>query len=268
MTTSMQVAVAFDGIADSYDSIFTNTPIGRAQRGAVWSEVRRVFKSGDRVLELNCGTGEDALYLARLGVQVVACDASPGMLSIARRRHSDEGPELPITFHAIPTERICELNLRDKFDGVFSNFSGLNCVNDLERAASDLSSLTRPGAHLMLCLSSRICAWELLWYLARLQPSRALRRLRGQADVRVEGKPVRVWYPTVRQVQLAFAPSFRLREISAVGLFVPPSYAARLFEKFPRVLRAAESADRAVGHLPLLRVLGDHVLLHFERSEA
>ena len=76
----------FDAIADEYDAVFTHSLIGRAQRESVWREIDRLFRPGQRVLEINCGTGVDALHLAARGVQVVACDASAGMVAVARRR--------------------------------------------------------------------------------------------------------------------------------------------------------------------------------------
>ena len=76
----------FDAVADEYDARFTNSLIGRAQRESVWREMDRLFRPGQRVLEINCGTGVDALHLAARGIQVVACDASPEMIAVARRR--------------------------------------------------------------------------------------------------------------------------------------------------------------------------------------
>lgn len=81
-----QAGLAFDSIAEQYDDIFTRSLIGRAQRDAVWDVLRRTFRTGERILELNCGTGEDALFLSRLGVSVVACDASKRMIAVAARR--------------------------------------------------------------------------------------------------------------------------------------------------------------------------------------
>ena len=57
--------------------------IGRAQRGAVWEILLDIFEEGAHILELNCGTGEDALFLARHDMSVVACDASEGMIQAA-----------------------------------------------------------------------------------------------------------------------------------------------------------------------------------------
>ena len=90
-----RAALVFDQMAREYDDVFTNSMIGRAQRDAVWSVLTRVFERGDRVLELNCGTGEDALFLAQNGISVTACDASEQMIQIASGRLRKEAPGAP-----------------------------------------------------------------------------------------------------------------------------------------------------------------------------
>ncbi|HYZ83839.1 MAG TPA: methyltransferase domain-containing protein, partial [Bryobacteraceae bacterium] len=82
-------SAAFDRLAASYDDMWTHSAIGVAQRDAVWRHLGRVFTPGQSVLELGCGTGEDAVRLQRSGVTVVAIDSSPGMVSVARRRGID-----------------------------------------------------------------------------------------------------------------------------------------------------------------------------------
>ena len=52
-----RAGLAFDSIAEQYDDIFTRSLIGRAQRDVVWDVLQKTFRRGDRVLELNCGTG-------------------------------------------------------------------------------------------------------------------------------------------------------------------------------------------------------------------
>src|SRR4051812_10690043 len=114
-------AAAFDRLAASYDETWTDSAIGRAQRNAVWRHSGRVFTPGQRVLELGCGTGEDAARLQRSGVAVAAIDSSPAMVSMARRRGVDAA-----------VGRIEDLRLVDGvFDGAISNFGPLNCVRDL-----------------------------------------------------------------------------------------------------------------------------------------
>jgi SAM-dependent methyltransferase len=155
--------IPFDATAETYDDTFTNSLIGNAQRQVVWDELDRVFHAGDRVLELNCGTGVDALHLGDRGVHVLACDVAPRMIGVASRRLSKL--DTRVEFRTLATEKILEI--RDsvssaQFDGAFSNFAGLNCVEDLSAVARDLAQLLKPHAQIVLCLFGPFCAWEIL----------------------------------------------------------------------------------------------------------
>lgn len=258
-------SAVFDALAESYDELFTRSSIGRAQRGIVWRALESAFQSGNRILELNCGTGEDALFLGRRGVTVIACDASPRMIDVAQKRKSSEALESAIQFQILRTEDLSQLQSTPQFDGVLSNFSGLNCVDRLGPVASDLAALTKPGAPVLICLSTRFCFWEIVWFALHAQPRKALRRLRGTSIARVANQSVQVWYPTIRSVRRSFAPWFRLRSFRAVGLTVPPSYVRTRAIAHPKVISQLEKIDRAFGRLPLFRAAGDHVFLHFER---
>ena len=266
MTAVSPALAPFDLLAESYDAKFTKSQIGRAQRSAVWSEAMRVFRPGDEILELNCGTGEDAFFLARRGISVLACDISEQMLAVARGRKEAECPNAAVTFRALATERLCELPLR-RFQGVFSNFSGLNCVADLHEVARQLALRLAPGAPALLCFSSRHCFWEIAWYLFRGRPFTAMRRFSpGGVAAKIGTQPIHVWYPSVRKIRAAFAPWFHLRNHAAVGLLVPPSYAAEWMSRHPGLFQRMVSADARLRSWPLLRNCGDHILLHFERA--
>jgi SAM-dependent methyltransferase len=263
--TISDASAVFDTLAESYDELFTRSSIGRAQRGIVWKALESAFHKGDRILELNCGTGEDAFFLSRRGVSVVACDASARMIEVARKRESSEAPEPTTQFHVLRTEDLSQLQSTPQFDGVLSNFSGLNCVEHLGPVASDLAALTKSGAAVLICLSTRFCFWEVVWFALHAQPRKAFRRLRGTSIARVANQSVQIWYPTVRSVRQSFAPWFRLKSSRAVGLTVPPSYVRLRTITHPNIISKLEQIDRALGRLPIFRAAGDHVFLHFER---
>jgi ubiquinone/menaquinone biosynthesis C-methylase UbiE len=112
----------------------------------VWQELALAFRPGQRILELNCGTGIDAVYLAKKGVRILACDISPRMIEVScQRAHAAEVSAL-IDFRVIPTEEIAVLPEEGPFDGAFSNFSGLNCVEDHSRVSRNLGRLLKPNA--------------------------------------------------------------------------------------------------------------------------
>jgi SAM-dependent methyltransferase len=256
---------AFDTIAHSYDSLFTASMIGRSQRAAVWRKAQSVFRAGERVLELNCGTGTDALFLASLGVAVTACDASPRMIEQAQRQKAAEAPCAAVDFRVLPTERLDELSSDLSFDGAFSNFSGLNCIPDLAKTFRLLADRLRPGAQILICLSTRFCIWEILHYLGKRQFHKACRRCRGAAEATIGGNSFPVYYPTLRSLRRSLRPMFRLSSITGIGITVPPSYLESWANNHPAGLRLCEAVDRLLCEWPGIRVLGDHMLLKLER---
>ncbi|MCS7312507.1 MAG: methyltransferase domain-containing protein [Acidobacteria bacterium] len=85
------MAHPFDTVATVYDAQFTDRPLGRRLRAFVWECLERVFQPGDRVIDLGCGTGEDAVWLARRGISVTAVDASATILDVARQKAEAAG---------------------------------------------------------------------------------------------------------------------------------------------------------------------------------
>jgi ubiquinone/menaquinone biosynthesis C-methylase UbiE len=265
-STSVHAAGAvFDRLAPSYDSEFTDSIIGRAQRNSVWKVLLRTFHAGDNILELNCGTGEDALFLAQHDISVFSCDASQAMILRAEQRFVTQGVSLPVTFCHLPTERIDELAPARRFDGVFSNFSGLNCIVDLAPVAASLSQLVKEGGRLLLCFSTRICLTEIFYYLAQGQMRKAFRRLGGHTRATIGGASLDVYYPSLSKIRHSFGAHFRLCSTTGIGLAVPPSYLEPWARNHPVIFRFLRFLETLLARVPLLRSTGDHVLLCFEK---
>jgi SAM-dependent methyltransferase len=258
-------ATAFDRVADSYDELFTHTAIGMAQRRQVWSKLIAAFPTGSRILELNCGTGEDARFLAARGRSVVACDASAEMIEVAKRNNSPQGGLASPTYLQLANEDLSMLPFNDAFDGAFSNFSGLNCLSDLGPLARDLANLVQPGGRVLLCVWGRTCVAEILWYLFHGQKEKAFRRFSRQARATLGGATISVTYHRLSDIRHSFSPWFRFESRSAVGLFVPPSYAAAWISQHKKLFAQMEWLDLLCADWPVLRDLGDHLLLEFVR---
>lgn len=258
---------AFDAVADRYDHRFTESKIGRAQRASVWEQLEKTFAPGDRVLEIGCGTGVDACFLASRAITVVACDSSPRMIQITARRVNHSRVQNFVQPRLCAAEQLRSLRPAVRFDGAFSNFGALNCIDDLRSLASDLAGLLRPGASALLCWMGPCCAWEIAWYLAQGKAKKAFRRLRrGGVTARLaEDAVVRVHYPSVRYICRMFRPEFRLKSLYGIGISLPPSYVESWVASRPRWFGACKRADSVLGRCPGVRVLADHILLRFER---
>jgi ubiquinone/menaquinone biosynthesis C-methylase UbiE len=278
--TSQQskVAAEFDAVAARYDDTWTNSVIGRLQRESVWRAIDGTYSPGGHILDLGCGTGVDAVYLARAGFRVHATDISSAMLQATRKRLEREGITDEVTFELGALEDLSVLKERGPFDGAISNFGAINCVKDLPGVASSLAQLIRPGGRLVICSMGRFCLWESLWYLVHARAGKAVRRWRGAApagqcpeernDSRAAfgtGHRFEVFYPTVAEIASAFKQYFRLIHLRGVGVFVPPSYMESWARESRALARRLGRLDSMVGEWPGLRAVGDHRLLIFLR---
>lgn len=251
----------FDELAPAYDESFTRSTLGARMRAAVWRRLDGAFQAGSRVLELGCGTGEDAVHLARRGVRVLATDPAAAMVREARAKADGAGVGDLVETRVLDAARLDGLG-DGPFDGAFSNFGALNCVPRLAPVAEGLARLVRPGGRVRLCLMGRYAPWEWAWFLAQGRRDAAFRRLsRGG----VEWRGLRVFYPPLRELKRTFAPGFRLAGARAVGALLPPSYAEAWAARHPRLLGALDALERRLEALPPLPSLADHVLLELER---
>jgi ubiquinone/menaquinone biosynthesis C-methylase UbiE len=266
----VRATAPFDAIADTYDHGFTESVIGRAQRRAVWKELERSFRPGETLLEVGCGTGEDACFLAQRRIRIVACDSSSRMVAIAQRKFAARGLSELAEARILAAESLSTLHSVHSFDGAYSNFGVLNCVQDLHAFARDLAGLLKAGATVLVCIMGRLCAWESAWYVAQGKPRKAFRRFRrGGVIARIKNDAeVRVHYPSIQEMTQAFAPEFQLRSFQGVGVVVPPSYVERWARMFPGMIDCATKLDSALAAFPVFRALGDHVLLRFERTSS
>ncbi len=135
-----------------FNSAYEGIPpwdIGRPQKEFIrLAEEREI--SG-RVLDVGCGTGENALYLAHLGFEVWGIDAAPSAIEKAKEKAKKRG----ITVDFLVADALKFQLLQNKFDtiidcGLFHVFS------DEERPifAASLSSALHPdGKYFMLCFS-------------------------------------------------------------------------------------------------------------------
>jgi ubiquinone/menaquinone biosynthesis C-methylase UbiE len=241
----------FDQVADRYDETWTNTRIGRMQRDVVWRELDCLVPPRARVLDLGCGTGEDAAHLEQAGATVDAIDGSAGMVAAARRRG--------VNARLLPIEQVVELS-GDVYDLILSNFGALNCVRDLAALGLGLARLTRSGGALAVCVMNRFCLWETLHYAVRGQFQKAARRWTGETET---SSGLTVYYPTARGIEAAFAPEFRLIRDVGIGVAVPPSYVKGVPDS---LLDRFDKWDSTLGGSLFGRAIGDHRLLIFARS--
>src|SRR5687767_2177612 len=91
------IAEAFSRTAEKYDSFAEDHPHLTRMRNKVYAHIMRHVSLGARILELNAGTGTDAVQLAQCGFFVHATDIAPGMLTRLRDKVEISGLQGRVT---------------------------------------------------------------------------------------------------------------------------------------------------------------------------
>lgn len=261
---------AFDAFAEAYDDDFTRSCLGRLLRPRVWNILARHFSPGQHVLELACGTGEDALWLAQQGVHVLATDGSAEMVKKARAKAA--GLQGSIEVKQVSLQEVAEGYFDDLrssvfgcLDGVFSNFGGLNTISEWRPLAAALAEMVRPGGKVILTPMGPLCPWEILWHLGHGQPKTALRRFARQGTPTKIGQTViPIWYPAAGRLRADFSPWFCHLSTESLGLWLPPSYLDHWVNRWPRLFGWLNQFEQKTARLS--GGWGDHYVVVFEHK--
>ena len=139
-------------------------------------------------------------------------------------------------------------------------------MQDISQAARDLARLLKPSAKTLLCMVGRFSLWEMAWHLAKGKPAVALRSFKRKPTTHISAQEaVLVHYPSVSHMRRMFAPEFRLRGWTGVGVAVPPSCLEPVARRVPGVVGSLAKLDRYLNRAPVFRGMADCVLLQFER---
>jgi SAM-dependent methyltransferase len=249
--SGLNAAAAYDAIAGGYDE---QSRGDEWMRSALHRHYVRTFARGQRVLDLGCGTGTDALLLAQHGIAVVAIDGSAAMLSQLARKVEAAGLQKLIEPRHLRIDDLGQLD--GSFDGAYSSFAALSTV-DLHAFAQHASRLVR--GRMVLHMLNRFSLWEWLGSAARRQ-WRLPRP--GTRSFTIGGVSVEhsLYFP--REAYAAFSDSFALHTAYSLGALRPPHTVQRL----PRgLVSGLEWLDLRLGGLPGVRNAGRFFVLDLER---
>lgn len=213
------VAEAYDELAAGYDASMEHDDWVRDR---LREHYLRCFPAGARLLDVGCGTGMDAVFLASRGFEVAGCDISAEML-----RHVQIKADRSGLSDRIETRQV---NLAQglpwpdaSFDGMLSAFGALNTVDELSTFSAEAARVLRPDGCMLLHMVNRFNIWEWM-HCIRQGRWRTAARLRRQ-EVRPFGvgdQSIVHFLPTSGQAYRKFERHFTRRGRFALGVFAPP----------------------------------------------
>jgi len=260
---------AFDTIAEKYDASFTHSIIGKEQRQIVWGYLEKTLLNHKNlnILELNCGTGEDALWFAKKGHKVLATDISEKMLEIAEQKIITAGLNSIVQTLQIDIKNIIDFQLKEKFDLIFSNFGGMNCMSfeEMEKLTSEVKKLLKPGGQLIMVVMPAFCLWETIYFVLKLNFRNAFRRLSKKgAIIKFNGIELKTFYFSPRIIKKLFKQDFEVITIKPIGFFIPPSYLEKFISSRQKMINTLKKLEKTVSGFSFFASSSDHFLIHLQ----
>jgi ubiquinone/menaquinone biosynthesis C-methylase UbiE len=268
-SNEVKAAEAFSKQSEIFDQVYSADQIIVYKRQRVRDHVLKLLKSHSHILELNCGTGEDALFFASRGHRVHATDLSGGMLDRFREKIKNGDCADLLSTEQCSFTGLQDLKNKGPFDHIFSNFGGLNCSQDLDEVLPSFSSLLKPEGTVTLVIISRFCLWETL-LLFRGKFKTAFRRFlsRNGRKAHVEGTYFTCWYYSPSYVISRLENDFDLLSIEGLCTLVPPSYIEGFATKYPGLFFfLKKSEDKRAGKWPW-KFIGDYYIISLKKRQA
>ncbi len=261
-------AKAFSKQARVFDDLYSANTIVNYKRERVRAHVLQYLKPGSSILELNSGTGQDALFFAGQGHRVHATDIAAGMQNELTKKVVQAGMQHKISTELCSFTQLQNLKDRGPYDMVFSNFAGLNCTGQLDEVLVSFSPLLKPGGLVTLVLLPKFCLWEtLLIFKGKFKT--ATRRLfaKNGTKAHVEGTYFTCWYYNPSYVINNLPGQFDVLGIEGLCTIVPPSYIEGFAEKYPRLYQFLKTKEDQLKTAWPWRSIGDYYIISLRKKQ-
>lgn len=260
MSSVENIAEAFSRQSVSYDAVDNKNSILQWMRQQVYAHCMNYFHVGETMLELNCGTGIDAVHFAERGLKVYATDIADGMLNELRRKAELKDLQDTISVQQCSFSELHQLR-EIKFNHIFSNFGGLNCAKDLDKVIAQFKTLLMPGGTATLVIMPPVCPWEMALAL-KGNFKTAFRRLKKNgADSNVEGIHFNSYYYSPSMLIRYFGSDYQVKALRGLASLVPPPYLEDFPEKYPTLFKSLRVLDERLSHRFPFNRWADHFIL-------
>ena len=262
-----KAAIAFNKQALAFDELYTDDRIIQYKRERVRKHVLQYLKPHSHILELNAGTGEDAVFFAKQGHIVHATDLSTGMQEQLRKKIFDNELTASVSNEICSYTELDHLQNKGPYDLIFSNFAGLNCTAELEKVLSSFDALLKPGGMVTLVILPTFCLWEtLLVFKGKFKT--AFRRFFSSngRKAHIDGNWFTCWYYSPRLIQRCLQSKFNLVELEGLCTIVPPSYIEHFAEKHPKLFAYLVAKENKLKNKWPWKYIGDYYIITLRKS--
>ena len=266
------VAHGYDLITTSYDHVEAANWVGRRLRRRMQEVLFSTFRAGQRVVEVGCGTGIEAIALAERGVHVVATDLSEDMVRLVRAKAAARGLT-NLEARTLAAHEVGELQeeFGNGFDGAYSHGGVLNMDPRIEDVATGLAGLVRPGGRFLCTVVNQTSLFEALFYPLVLRPRKGYRRLGRDIPIPITRHEefrkyvVSTRFYSPRRFVGFFDGAFEVRRLEGLQILLPPWNLSDWIDRLDPLARVAEAIETRIASRRPFNSWGSIFLADLER---
>jgi ubiquinone/menaquinone biosynthesis C-methylase UbiE len=263
----MKSASAFNKQANVFDEIYSGNTIIQYKRRRVREHLQRFLNPRSTILELNAGTGEDAIYFAEQGHWIHATDISTGMQSRLAEKAMQRKLENRITQELCSFAELAHLNHQGPYDLIFSNFAGLNCTEQLDKVLRSFKPLLKDNGIVTLVLLPKFCLWETALLFKGKFKTAFRRFFSGHGrKAHIEGEYFLCWYYNPSYVKRVLKSDFEVLSVEGLCTFVAPSYIEDFAEKFPKTFKTLVAFEERWKTKWPWKSIGDYYIISLRKK--
>ncbi|HEX4373244.1 MAG TPA: class I SAM-dependent methyltransferase [Puia sp.] len=260
-------ATAFSKQSFVFDEIYSNNTIINYKRERVRNHVLHFLPAQSNILELNSGTGEDAIFFAGLGHHVHATDVSEGMQNILKQKVEKNNLQNNISTESCSFTELNKLQNKGPYDLIFSDFAGLNCTDKLFDVLASFNSLLKPSGVVTLVMLPKFCLWETA-LIARGKFKTATRRFfsKNGRKARVENIFFTCWYYNPSYIIKNLKQNFEVVNLEGLCTIAPPSYIENFAEKHQHAWKYLKDKEDKYKNKWPWKFIGDYYILSLRKK--
>jgi ubiquinone/menaquinone biosynthesis C-methylase UbiE len=253
----------FSSIYEEYEFLSKHNFIDISRRNFIRNEVGLFLKPEHNMLEINSGSGIDAVYFAQKIHSVLATDIASESESFISKKI-----EL-LNLKNLKFQKCSFTDLRaiknQKFDYIFSNYGGLNCTDNLELIFEQFEELLNPNGYITLVIMPPYYPIEMLTFFKGNK--NAFRRWKKNGTIAsVENQSIETYYYTPNQVKKAFSEKYTHIKTTNIGTFYPSSHYESV-TKLKNLISKLIQFDEWINKLPLMiEGIGDYYIITFQKK--
>ena len=244
-----------------YDKKILSNFINVNIRSLEMSTLLKHSKRGMKVLEIGCGTGEEAArFVLETGNEITCLEISSGMINFARNKMEKLGIADKFTSVKRPASEIGLVG--DSFDLIYSFNGALNTEPRIRETANGIYHSLKDGGVLIFSIRNRRCLGESILYSILGKNERIKDRARETTYVEVVGKKVKSQYYSPGEI-LSIFERFKLIQKKGLAIIFPPYLAEKIPSNFAK--RFLTFLEKVLSSLPFFSSLGDEVIYVFRK---